>query len=96
LLSRAPSALGRALSGALGARALHPIAHLSYAAYLLHPLCIAPLLPRLGFDLARPWTSYGLVLACSLVATFAAALLVFLLLEHPVMQMRPPRAAGER
>jgi peptidoglycan/LPS O-acetylase OafA/YrhL len=96
LLSRAPSPLGRALSSALGARALHPIAHLSYAAYLLHPLCIAPLLPRLGFDLAHPWASYGLLLACSLAATFAVALLVFLLVEHPVMQLRPPRAVGER
>lgn len=91
-LARTQSAIGRLIAAILGARALHPIAQLSYAAYLFHPLCIAPVL-RLGFDVGRPWLSYPILLALSLIASFAAALVVHLLVELPMMKLRPPRRA---
>lgn len=91
-LARTRSPIGRIIASILGARALHPIAQLSYAAYLFHPLCIAPVL-RLGFDVGRPWLSYPILLGLSLIATFAAALVVHLLVELPMMKLRPPRRA---
>jgi len=84
------AAPGRVLQGVLGARALRPIARLSYAAYLFHPLCIAAVLGRLGFDLAHPALAYGRLVAASMIASFAAALPVYLLVELPIMKMRPP------
>ena len=48
---------------------------------------------RLGFDVGRPWLSYPILLALSLIASFAAALVVHLLVELPMMKLRPPRRA---
>ncbi len=94
LVSRARSGVGRALAAVLGARVLHPIAQLSYAAYLFHPLCMAPLLPRLGFDLASPYVSFARSVSGSLVASFAAAAVVHLLVELPLMKLRPAQATA--
>jgi peptidoglycan/LPS O-acetylase OafA/YrhL len=88
-LSRTKSAIGRVVSRVLGARVLHPIARLSYAAYLFHPLCIGPVFGRFGFDLASPGLSYVRLLLASLVPTFAVSTLVHLLIELPFMNIRP-------
>jgi peptidoglycan/LPS O-acetylase OafA/YrhL len=93
LLSRARCWLGRAVARALGARALRPIAQLSYAAYLVHPLCIAPLYARLGFDTSAPGLSYARLVGSALAVSFLAALLLFLFVELPVMRLRPPARA---
>ncbi len=94
LVSRARSGVGRAVAAALGMRVLHPIAQLSYAIYLFHPLCIAPLLPRLGFDLGSPYLSFARSVSASFVVSFAAATVVHLLVELPVMKLRPVPAAA--
>ena len=88
-VARSRAAVGRALARVLGARLLHPIAQLSYAAYLFHPLCIALVL-KLGFDVYRPWLSYPILLGLSFVTTFACAAVVHLGLELPIMKLRPP------
>ncbi len=90
LVSRARFGVGRAVAAVLGARILHPIAQLSYATYLFHPICIAPLLPRLGFDLASPYLSFARSVSASFVVSFAAAALVHLFVEVPLMKLRPP------
>lgn len=89
LVSRARGPVATLLERTLGARVLHPVAQLSYAMYLLHPVCITPLFGWLGFDLARPFVSYGRIVAASFGASAAVAVLVFLLLELPVMRLRP-------
>jgi peptidoglycan/LPS O-acetylase OafA/YrhL len=92
LLSRAASPLGRGLSRTLGLRVFHPLAQISYAAYLFHPLVIGPLAKGLGFDFTRPWLSYGRLLGASIAATLACAAVIFLVVELPIMKLRPPRA----
>jgi len=89
LLSRTQSWLGRALSGALGASFLRPIAQVSYTAYLIHPLCIVVVSERLGFDLGHAGTSYAQLLASALLATLVASAPVYLLVERPLMALRP-------
>lgn len=94
LVSRARSGVGRAIAKGLGARVLYPIAQLAYATYLFHPICIAPLLPRLGFDLASPYLSFARSVSASFVVSFAAALVVHLFVELPFMKLRPAPAAA--
>lgn len=93
LVSRTEHAVGRAISRALGARVLHPFAQLSYAAYLFHPVLIAPLFPLLGFDLEHPWWSYARITGCVFLVTYAVAATVFVLFECPIMRLRPPARA---
>lgn len=92
-VSTTASAAGGVVRRVLGASVLRPVARLSYAAYLFHPLCVAGVLGRLGFDLARPALSYGGVVAGSMVVTLAVALPIHLFLELPIMRMRPPARA---
>jgi peptidoglycan/LPS O-acetylase OafA/YrhL len=89
LLSRTRTGAGRVLQTLLGARVWHPFAQLSYAAYLYHPACITPLLPRLGFDLTTPLVSFARTLVASVTVSFAAALLVHLVVELPLLKLRP-------
>ena len=91
LLSRTQLALGRAISAVLGARVLRPIALASYSAYLIHPLCIAAVLERLGFDVAHAAISYVKLVACALAATGVAAAGMYFLVERPGLSLRPPR-----
>jgi len=75
LLSRTQSWLGRAL--------------VPYTAYLIHPLCIVVVSERLGFDLGHAGTSYAQLLASALLATLVASAPVYLLVERPLMALRP-------
>ncbi len=90
LLGRTRHTVGRRLDRVLGARAFHPFAQLSYATFLLHPICITPLYGLVGFDLAHPFRSYLLLLVCAFAVSYALAIAVFLLVELPAMRMRPP------
>jgi peptidoglycan/LPS O-acetylase OafA/YrhL len=94
LVSRTEHWLGRALNTALGARVLHPLAQLSYAIYLFHPILLAPLSRWLGFDLSHPWQSYLLQVAGAFVVSIAAGAVVFLLVELPIMRLRPRLRTG--
>ncbi len=81
--------VGRALGSALSWRVLHPFAQLAYSAYLLNPIvttladhALAPLV----------WTgrakAFPLFLPFDLVGTFLAAMLLYLLVERPFMELR--------
>jgi|GEM_PF-506044 len=89
LVSRTRHWLGRVLEAVLGARVLHVFAQLSFAMYLLHPVCITPLYGWLGFDLERPWSSYARLVACGVVVSSAAGAVLYLAVELPLMRLRP-------
>lgn len=93
LLTRTQHVIGRFLVKVLGNRVLHPLAEISYGMYLLHPVCITPLYGWLGFDLAHPWRSYFTLLASAFVVSASAAMVVFVLIERPMMRLRPPPPA---
>jgi peptidoglycan/LPS O-acetylase OafA/YrhL len=91
LVSRTNHWSGKLVCRALGNRPLHVLAQLSFSIYLLHPVCITPLFPWLGFDLAHPWLSYLKILGSGLVVSTAAAMVVYLFIELPIMHLRPRR-----
>lgn len=93
LLSRSRVLAGRVIERVLGTRVLLPFAHLSYAAFLFHPLVITPLFKWPGFDLDRPVFCYFRLWALGVVLSLLAALAVWVTIEYPVMRRRPPRAA---
>lgn len=92
-LSQNPA--GRALGRLLSARALYPIAQLSYAAYLLNPIAT-----QLVHRAMAPWVHDGgwqaiaMLAPLDMAATFGGATVLHLLIERPFMQMRP-RAATD-
>jgi peptidoglycan/LPS O-acetylase OafA/YrhL len=96
LLSRATSGRsGRTLRLVLGSRVFTPFAQLSYSAYLLHPLCIAPLYAHFPIDFASPGLSYLRLVAVSLAASFVVAGVAFVTVEYPVMKLRPARVTSD-
>jgi peptidoglycan/LPS O-acetylase OafA/YrhL len=92
-VSRTNHWLGRWLNAVLGLRVLHVFAQLSFAMYLFHPICLGPLLRWLGFDLGRPWRSYALVVFSGVGVSALVGIFVFLLVELPLMRLRPRRRA---
>ena len=94
LFSLAERGLGGWLGRALASRPLLPIAQLAYPAYLLNPMVTIAvekaLAPRL---LARELPLVPILLPVTTVATFAAALVLHLAVERPIMELRP-RADG--
>lgn len=81
--------VGRVIGRGLSWRGFWPIAQLSYSAYLLNPVVALGLRGYLGPSIfAGRWSVLSLYAVDSL-ATFAAALVVFVLVERPFMQLRP-------
>ncbi|MDB4944654.1 MAG: hypothetical protein JWP97_4188 [Labilithrix sp.] len=93
LVSRTSAPAGKLIARVLGLRALHPVAQLSYAAFLVHPLVITRIYAPLGFDLASPVASYLTLVAAALSITALASLVLFFAIEQPFMRLRPPRTA---
>jgi peptidoglycan/LPS O-acetylase OafA/YrhL len=81
---------GRALGRALAWRGFAPIAQLAYAAYLMNPIAVVvshgALMPLFRDGSVAPMP---VLLPADLALTFAAALVVYLTLERPIMDLRP-------
>ncbi len=94
LLSLSAHPVGRLLGRALSARALHPVAQLAYAAYLLNPIVTQLLYGALGprVPSGGPET-YALLAPLSIAGTLAAAAALHLAVERPLMELRPRAAA---
>jgi peptidoglycan/LPS O-acetylase OafA/YrhL len=93
VLSLSQHPVGRALGRLLSARALYPIAQLSYAAYLLNPV-VTQLVHRAMAPMIHDGGVHAIALLApiDLAATFAGATLLHLLVERPFMQLRPSAA----
>ena len=95
VLALSKNPVGQVLGRALSARALYPIAQLSYAAYLLNPIAT-----QLVHQAMAPFIQDGgaraiLMLApLDFAATFAGAALLHVLVERPFMQLRPRAASA--
>ncbi len=94
LLSLSRHPVGVALGRLLSARALYPIAQLSYGAYLLNPIAtqlvhraMAPLVKDGGA------AAIAMLTPLDLGATFLGAAILYLLVERPFMQLRPRSSA---
>ncbi len=96
VLSLSQNRVGRALGRLLSARALYPIAQLSYAAYLCNPIAA-----QLVHRAMAPAIHDGGVRAIAILApldfaaTFAGAALLHVLVERPFMQLRPRAASAD-
>jgi peptidoglycan/LPS O-acetylase OafA/YrhL len=90
LLALSQGAVGQRLGRVLSTRLLTPIAQLAYAAYLLNPIVVAvvhrALAPR--FREGRV-TSVLVLFVLDLVGTFLAATVLYVLVERPIMDLRP-------
>ncbi|MEI8256299.1 MAG: hypothetical protein WCJ30_11565, partial [Deltaproteobacteria bacterium] len=89
LLALSEHPWGRVLGAILSCRALYPVAQLAYSAYLLNPIvttlvdhALAPLVWS-GRAKALP-----LFLPFDVLATFLAAMVLYLLVERPFMELR--------
>lgn len=87
-LSRHP--VGAMLGKVLSHRALHPLAQLSYAAYLVNPIVAIVIRARLARRVFEGELGMPSLFAIDLVATFACALVIHVLVEKPFMVLRPP------
>jgi len=88
LLAVSEHPLGRAIGRALSARAFYPVAQLAYAAYLVNPVVAMWTHGRFGGG-GSPLGAMGLLLPLDLALTFGLAAAVHLLVERPIMQLRP-------
>jgi peptidoglycan/LPS O-acetylase OafA/YrhL len=90
---------GRGVARLLGRPALYPLAQLSYGGYLLHPLALIALynlVPPIEPVRGRALLAYA---AAALALSLGGALLLYLLVERPVLNLRAawcpsPRPAG--
>ena len=90
LLALSQNAVGRVLGRVLAARCLTPIAHLAYSAYLLNPIVVAVVHRALAPRYLEGRASSLLVLfALDMVGTFLAATVLYVLVERPIMDLRP-------
>jgi peptidoglycan/LPS O-acetylase OafA/YrhL len=81
--------LGRALAGPLSSRWLFPFAQLAYAAYLINPIVTMALGRALSGFVAYGEEPMHVFVPCDLVATFACAAVIHVLIERPGMELRP-------
>ncbi|RKH16919.1 acyltransferase [Corallococcus sp. CA047B] len=88
LLIQAKAGGGQVLGRVLAWRALRPIAQLSYAAYLVHPLIIFGLYGSMTFGGAASVSLLQLS-AMSLGLTLWVSLVLHVLIERPLMRLRP-------
>ena len=93
LLSLSEHPLGRALARVLSARVLYPFAQLAYSIYLLNPIMTnivhGHLTPRLHGSAILGVRPYFYFAPCDAALTVAAAVLLYLLVERPFMELRP-------
>jgi peptidoglycan/LPS O-acetylase OafA/YrhL len=89
LLSLSEHPLGRALGKVLSARVLHLLAQLAYSAYLLNPIVAEYVHGALRGRAMRIGNPMLLFVPADLIATFAAAAFLYLLVERPFMALRP-------
>jgi peptidoglycan/LPS O-acetylase OafA/YrhL len=96
VLSLSSHPVGRALGRVLSARALYPIAQLSYGAYLLNPI-VTQLVHRAVGPVVQDGgpSAIALLAALDLSGTFAAAVVLHVLVERPFMQLRPRASSAE-
>lgn len=88
LVVLAGSGASRFVARSLSSRLWLPIAQLSYSAYLVHPLIIAAIyLTRKPKGPSA--TSFTPMFACNVVATLLASLILYCLIEKPIMNLRP-------
>ena len=90
LLSLSQHPVGRLLARPLSTQALFPIAQLAYSAYLLNPL-VATVLHRAFAPFTRGGIGlpFLLLFPLDMIVTFAAATMVYVFIERPIMDMRP-------
>jgi len=86
-LSKHP--LGARLGRLLSWRPLHPLAQLSYCAYLVNPIVAMGVRARLARPIFEGRLGMLALTALDLVLTFAAALVLHVLVEKPFMVLRP-------
>jgi peptidoglycan/LPS O-acetylase OafA/YrhL len=90
LLSVSQHALGLAIGRFLSATAFIPVAHLSYAAYLVNPLVAMTLHPVLArWALSAQIPPLALFWPIDTAVTLAVALPLHVLIERPIMSLRP-------
>jgi peptidoglycan/LPS O-acetylase OafA/YrhL len=89
LLALSEHPVGRAIGRVLSARALHPLAQLAYAAYLLNPFVAMTTHRLLAPRITGPAQAMALLLPADLVATFGLAAVLHLAVERPFMRLRP-------
>lgn len=82
-------ALGKRVGRQLAAKALYPIGQLAYAAYLINPFVAIATHKALASRLTDPTTAMLVLLPLDLVFTFAAAAVLHLAVERPMMRLRP-------
>ncbi len=83
-------ALGARLGRLLALPAFYPIAQLAYCGYLVNPIIAAHTHRFLGVAVAldTPALAYATLLAADLLGTFAAAIVLAVLVERPFMALR--------
>jgi peptidoglycan/LPS O-acetylase OafA/YrhL len=79
------SAIGKLLARGFALRIWYPLAQLSYAAYLFHPLVI-----RMPEGMAVSYGSLALYFLKTCALTYVTAIAVHLCLERPFMNLRAP------
>ena len=88
LLTQSQAGGGQLLHRVLSWRPLRPIAQLSYSAYLVHPLIIFGLYQSQTFGGASSVSLLPLF-AMSLGVTLLVSLVLYMLIEKPLMRLRP-------
>jgi peptidoglycan/LPS O-acetylase OafA/YrhL len=82
------------LGRVLGARALVPVARLSYSLYLLHPIVYWLLSEAFAKRRIAPSDrNVALLMVASVLGSFCCAMLMYLLVEKPIMDRRQPAIA---
>jgi peptidoglycan/LPS O-acetylase OafA/YrhL len=88
LLTQSQAGGGQYLGRVLAWRPLRPVAQLSYSAYLVHPLVIFGLYQTVEFGGASS-VSLARLFALSLGVTLLVSLVLYILIEKPLMRLRP-------
>lgn len=79
------------LRGFLEAEIFVPVAKLAYSLYLVHPVVYGVLGTAFAsHHVARTDANVAALLGASVAGSFALALVLYLLVEKPIMDLRPP------
>jgi peptidoglycan/LPS O-acetylase OafA/YrhL len=95
LLSLSNHPIGRVLGRFLSLRIFYPISQLAYSAYLLNPMvttCVdRSIFPWVALHPVRPLLVY---VPLDVIGTFAAAAVLHLAVERPILRLRPRPAVS--